>query len=129
MTRTRDIIANSVCALAGLAVAGSTAFAAGRVDFNRDIRPLMSDTCFRCHGFDEKARKARLRLDRREDALKPAKSGAIAIVPGRPDESELIKRLFAPADDEVMPPPEIHKPLTPQQKELFRRWIAEGAEY
>ena len=102
---------------------------AAKVDFNRDIRPIMSDTCFHCHGFDEKARKARLRLDPREEALKPAKSGAIPIVPGRPKESEVIRRVFAEDGDNRMPPAEIHKELTAAQKELFRRWIAEGAEY
>lgn len=102
---------------------------AAKVDFNRDLRPIMSDTCFRCHGFDAKARKAGLRLDVREEALKPAKSGAIPIVPGKPAKSEVIRRLFTPDEDDLMPPKEIHKELTREQKELFRRWIAEGAEY
>src|SRR5262245_1523537 len=93
---------------------------AAKVDFNRDIRPVMSDTCFRCHGFDAKARKARLRLDLREEALKPAKSGEIPIVPGHPEKSEVIRRLFTKDEDERMPPAEIHKPLTAEQKELFR---------
>ena len=102
---------------------------AAKVDFNRDIRPVMADTCFRCHGFDEKARKARLRLDVRAEALQPAKSGAVPIVPGKPKESEVIRRLFTADEDDRMPPTEIHKPLTTEQKELFRQWIAEGAEY
>ena len=102
---------------------------AAKVDFNRDIQPVMADTCFRCHGFDEKARKAALRLDVRAEALKPAKSGATPIVPGKPDQSEVIRRLFTQDEDDRMPPTEIHKPLTAEQKELFRRWIAEGAEY
>ena len=102
---------------------------AARVDFNRDIRPIMADTCFRCHGFDAKARKAHLRLDVREEALKPAKSGAVPIVPGQPQKSEVVRRLFTKDEDDRMPPAEIHKPLTAAQKELFRRWIAEGAVY
>lgn len=102
---------------------------AAKVDFNRDIQPVMADTCFRCHGFDEKARKARLRLDVRAEALQPAKSGAVPIVPGKPQESEVIRRLFTDEADDRMPPESIHKPLTAEQKELFRRWIAEGAEY
>lgn len=102
---------------------------AAKVDFNRDIQPVMADTCFRCHGFDEKARKAALRLDVRAEALQPAKSGATPIVPGKPDQSELIRRLFTEDADEQMPPAKIHQPLTAAQKELFRRWIAEGAEY
>jgi len=99
------------------------------VAFNRDIRPIMSDTCFHCHGFDAKSRKGGLRLDLREEALKAGKSGALAIVPGKPDESEVIKRLFTPDEDDRMPSKESHKTLTPAQKELFRRWIAQGAVY
>src|SRR5437879_5237670 len=106
-----------------------TTSGAAKVDFNRDIRPIMADTCFRCHGFDAKARKARLRLDVREEATQPAKSGAVPIVPGRPQTSEVMRRLFAEDEEERMPPAELRKPLTTAQKELFRRWIAEGAEY
>ncbi|MBL9188538.1 MAG: PSD1 domain-containing protein [Opitutaceae bacterium] len=102
-------------------------FAAERVSFNRDIRPIMSDTCFHCHGFDAKSRKAGLRLDLREEALKPTKNGVVPIVPGKPAESEIILRI---ADkDDPMPPEEAHKTLTPAQKDLFRRWVAEGAPY
>ncbi len=100
-----------------------------RVDFNRDIRPLMADTCFHCHGFDEQARKAKLRLDVRAGAVAAAKSGAVPVVPGRPDQSEVIRRVFAKDADEQMPPPEFAKQLTAEEKELLRRWIAEGAEY
>jgi hypothetical protein len=65
------------------------------VRFNRDIRPMMSDTCFHCHGFDPKSRKGGLRLDIREEALKAGKSGEIAIVPGKPEQSEIIRRIFS----------------------------------
>jgi len=99
------------------------------VRFNRDIRPIMSDTCFHCHGFDPKSRKGGLRLDLREDALKAGKSGAIAIVPGKPEDSEVIKRLFTKDEDDLMPSKESHKTLTAAQKELFRRWVAQGAVY
>ncbi len=99
------------------------------VSFNRDIRPLMSNTCFHCHGPDASHRKAKLRLDLPEEALKPGKSGARPIVPGKPDESEILKRIFSTDGDELMPPPEEHKPFTEAQKETFRRWIAEGAHY
>ncbi len=102
---------------------------AAPVSFNRDIRPLMSNTCFHCHGPDASHRKAKLRLDVREEALKPGKSGALPIVPGKPDESEILKRIFSTDEDELMPPPEEHKPFTPEQKETFRRWVAEGAVY
>lgn len=105
------------------------ALTAAQLDFNRDVRPILSDACFACHGPDEAQAKAKLRLDTREHALKPAKSGALAIVPGKPDESELIKRIFTTDEDDVMPPPKAHKTLTTAQKETLRTWIAQGAEY
>lgn len=95
-----------------------------KVQFNRDIRPILSDHCFRCHGPDKSNRKAKLRLDLREVALEKE-----AFVPGKPDESELINRINATNPDDLMPPEDMHKPLSPAQKELLRRWIAEGAEY
>jgi len=110
-------------------VVSGLAVEAAKVDFSRDIRPVMADTCFRCHGSDANARKAKLRLDVREEALKPAKSGEIPIVPGKPAESEVIRRLFTADADDRMPPESILRPLTSDEKELFRRWIAEGAEY
>jgi hypothetical protein len=99
----------------------------GRVSFNRDIRPVLSDMCFHCHGFDPTSRKAGLRLDVRDEALKPTKSGFIPIVPGKPDESEIILRIADTQDP--MPPAEAHKTLTAAQKDLLRRWVAEGAVY
>ena len=107
--------------------AGLIARAEARVEFNRDIRPILSDTCFHCHGFDEKERKSGLRLDVRDDALKPAKSGAVAIVPGNIAKSELIARVMTTDEDDLMPPTKLHKPLTQQQKDLLKQWIAEGA--
>ena len=98
--------------------------AAEPVEFNRNIRPILSDNCFACHGHDASHRKAKLRLDVREAAL--AKE---AFVPGKPEASELVKRLFLTDPDEVMPPPDSHKTLTAEQKELLRRWVAEGAKY
>ncbi|MGH7135777.1 MAG: DUF1549 domain-containing protein, partial [Pirellulales bacterium] len=98
-----------------------------QVRFNRDIRPIMSDTCFKCHG--PATRKAGLRLDLREEAIKPAESGATPIVPGKPDQSEAVRRVFAADEDEVMPPPEAHKALTAEQKETFKRWVEQGAVY
>ena len=71
------------------------AAAAEPVKFNRDIRPIMSDTCFRCHGPDKRARMAGMRLDRREEALKPTASGATPIVPGDPEKSAIVQRIFA----------------------------------
>jgi len=97
------------------------------VSFNRDIRPIMSDTCFHCHGNDAGTREAGLRLDVRGAALAETESGLVPIVPGDPDSSGIIQRIFD-ADD-PMPPESAHKPLTEGQKQLFRRWIAEGAVY
>src|SRR6267378_3814542 len=102
---------------------------AADVDFTRDVRPILSRHCFKCHGPDDKARKAKLRLDVREVAVGEAKSGTHAIVPGRPEESELVRRIFAAEETDVMPPPSTKNPLTDAQKQILRRWIAEGAEY
>jgi mono/diheme cytochrome c family protein len=100
-----------------------------QIDFNRDVIPILSANCFKCHGPDPDNRKAGLRLDRREIAIKPAESGAIAIVPGKPDGSELVRRIFSGDPDERMPPKESNKVLSDSQKQMLRRWIAEGAEY
>ncbi|MCE9520702.1 MAG: PSD1 and planctomycete cytochrome C domain-containing protein, partial [Verrucomicrobia bacterium] len=108
---------------------GFTSHAFAKIEFNRDIRPIFSDTCFQCHGPDEKQRKSNLRLDVRAEALKPAKSGAIAIVPGKPEKSEIIARVFTDSEEDLMPPTKLHKPLTKQQQELLKQWVAEGAEY
>ena len=96
----------------------------GSVSFNRDIRPILSENCFRCHGADKNARKAKLRLDDRDVALEKG-----AIVPGQPEKSELVARIFATDEDDIMPPPASHKTLTGAQRELLKKWIAEGAKY
>ena len=88
----------------------------------------MSDTCFRCHGPDRTARKADMRLDIRDEAIKPTRAGRTPIVPGDPDKSEIIARIFA-SGPSVMPPKYAHKELTQAQKETIRRWVAEGAVY
>jgi hypothetical protein len=98
--------------------------AAEPISYNRDIRPILSDDCFHCHGPDQKTRKGKFRLDVREDAV--AKG---AIVPGKPKESKVIERIFATNEDDVMPPPEAHKTLSAAQKALLTRWIASGAKY
>ncbi|MFN7829540.1 MAG: DUF1553 domain-containing protein [Acidobacteriota bacterium] len=99
------------------------------ISFNRDIRPIFSDTCFRCHGPDKSGRQAGLRLDVRDEAMRKTRSGIIPIVPGKPEESEVVRRIFSDEPAEVMPPEEAHKTLTARQKELIKRWIAEGAVY
>jgi hypothetical protein len=95
-----------------------------KVDFNRDIRPILSDKCFACHGPDATKLKGKLRLDVREVALKKG-----AIVPGKPDESDLVRRIDAAEADERMPPVSSNKSLTAAEKDLLKRWIAAGADY
>src|SRR5215475_8616587 len=99
-----------------------------QIRFNRDIRPIMAETCFRCHGPDKNARMAGMRLDIREEALKPLPDGSVPIVPGDPEKSAIIQRIFAPGA-RVMPPPYSHKELAEAQKNKIRQWVAEGAKY
>lgn len=99
------------------------------VDFNREVRTILSNRCFLCHGPDEEERQAGLRLDQRESALEAHDSGEIAIVPGDPDASELVARIASDDESLRMPPAEHGEPLTPEEIEILRRWIAEGAEY
>src|SRR3954449_9427635 len=102
--------------------AGPLRAADGRDFFNSQVRPILARHCFKCHGPDDKARKARLRLDVRAEALRPARSRRRAIVPGKPDRSELIQRIFAEDETEVMPPPHLKNPLTEAQKQTLKRW-------
>ena len=102
---------------------------AAEVDFNRDIRPILAANCLKCHGIDDGARKSKLRLDVRETATGAAKSGKRAIVPGQPDRSELVRRVFAQDADDVMPPASAHLVLGDHQKQVLRDWIAQGAKY
>lgn len=113
--------------------APSSTAAAQDVQFNRDIRPLLSDRCFYCHGPDEKTRKAGLRLDTFEGATKErARDGGSyrAITPGKPDESELLRRVTSHDAGEIMPPLSAKKTaVTQQEADLLRRWIQQGAKY
>ena len=99
-----------------------------KVSFNDEIRPLLSNSCYRCHGPDEEDRKAKLRLDTREGATKDHE-GFTAISPGKIEDSELIYRIVTDDEDEMMPPPGKGERFTKEQIELFKRWIEEGAEY
>ncbi|NUN95253.1 MAG: DUF1549 domain-containing protein [Candidatus Omnitrophica bacterium] len=107
------------------------ASAAGETEivFGRDIRPILSQNCFTCHGPDEKQRKAGLRLDQADSARSKLKSGLVAIQPGNREGSELYRRITCTDPDEVMPPKDSHKSLTPGQIELLGRWIDAGAVY
>ena len=102
--------------------------AAEKPSFNRDIRPILSDRCYACHGPDEKKRKADLRLDTHDGALADL-GGYQAIIPGQPDKSELIARILSDDVDEMMPPPDSHLSLNPKEKALLRSWIEGGAEW
>lgn len=93
------------------------------ISFNRDIRPILADRCYLCHGPDEGTREADLRLDRRGD------SALAVLAPGKAEASEVVKRIFSIDPDEVMPPPESHKTLTSSERDTIRRWIDQGATY
>ncbi|MEQ1858712.1 MAG: DUF1553 domain-containing protein [Chthoniobacteraceae bacterium] len=114
---------------AGLLLSCATLRGADTVEFNRDIRPLLSDRCFYCHGPDEKKREAKLRLDTRDGATADL-GGYAAIVPASPEKSELLARVTSHDRDEVMPPPKAKKSrFTAEEVATLRRWIAEGARY
>ncbi len=108
----------------GLVSAGAEA---GSIRFSRDIIPILSDHCFKCHGPDAAQRKGNLRLDTAEGAYAAGKSGAVAIMPGRKDASELMRRITTADEADRMPPPEDNRPLTEAQIALLGRWIEDGA--
>lgn len=99
------------------------------VDFNKDIRPIISQKCLKCHGLDESHRKGKLRLDERDHALKGGKSGKPAIISGNPDSSELYLRIISDDQSEQMPPPSSKTSLTREEKSKIKKWIESGANY
>src|SRR5437764_13616582 len=112
------------------ALAGSTTrrTPAEPVDFSAQIRPIISSKCFSCHGPDESARKAKLRLDLRDEAIKDRK-GVRAIAPGDLDKSELVRRITTTDPDDIMPPPKSGRTLSAAEIDLIKRWIQQGALY
>jgi hypothetical protein len=120
MPRVLGVIAGLICSVTAFA----SSAAEPTVEFNRDIRPILVDHCFACHGADSASRKADLRLDKRESAVEMG-----AIVPGDAAASSLIERIESHDPETLMPPPAVKKPLQPEQKELLKAWIASGAEY
>jgi hypothetical protein len=108
----------------GFVLAFALPASAGKVEFNRDVRPILMENCFACHGPDSASRKGDLRLDRRDDAIKME-----AFVPGKPEKSALVARIFSADKSEMMPPHKTKKTLTDAQKAILKQWIAEGAEY
>ena len=100
-----------------------------KVDFNFQVRPILSDKCFNCHGPDPRMRKAGLRLDTKEGAFGTTKSGGHAVVPGNLEESELFARITAADETERMPPKSLGRSLSPEEINLLKRWIEQGAEW
>jgi len=99
------------------------------VQFSRDVRPIFAENCFACHGPDNNARKANLRLDTKEGLFEQTPKRGPAVVAGQPEKSELWKRIITTDPDDVMPPPKSHKTLTPEQKEKLKQWILAGAPW
>lgn len=119
-----------LCTLSVLAwVPAAHAAEPEKLSFNRDIRPILSENCFQCHGFDDKTREAGLRLDQHDSAIKKTDSGVLPIVPGDAAKSDVVARITSKDKDVMMPPLSTHKKLTAKQIETLRRWINEGAEY
>ncbi|HEV8377474.1 MAG TPA: DUF1549 domain-containing protein, partial [Tepidisphaeraceae bacterium] len=109
--------------------AGGAAGGAAVIDYAKDIKPILSENCFACHGPDEGKRKAGLRLDVKADALKKLKSGDHAIVPGNLAKSMIVERITTSEEDDHMPPAKTGKTLTAAQIELIKRWVAQGAQW
>jgi hypothetical protein len=128
MTLAGSIRTHFVVPLVLLMLAHGLSKPAAAASFSRDILPLLSDTCFQCHGPDEKARKAKLRLDLKEGAFRVTEGKAI-IAPGKSADSELFKRLISQDPDDVMPPPKSNRKLSTEQIALIRQWIDEGARW
>ncbi len=124
----RGTIVGLLCSVWPIFIPAS--WAEEKLQFNRDVRPILSNACFHCHGPDEKKRKGGLRLDLESHAFKPAKSGDPAMVKGNAKESELTYRISLPdGDNEHMPPLDSGKSLTKEQRETLSKWIDQGAEY
>jgi hypothetical protein len=111
-----------------LVCASAAARAAESIDFNRQVLPILSDACFRCHGFDAGTREADLRLDVKEGLFR-SREGMTVVKPGKPEESELYLRITSTHDDEVMPPKESNRQLKPAEKEVIKKWIQAGAPW
>ncbi|MCZ7637855.1 MAG: hypothetical protein M5U12_18550 [Verrucomicrobia bacterium] len=129
---TGAVIRGRRCAalLAAVVLRGPAALRAagpGAIQFARDIRPILAENCLACHGPDPGARKAGLRLDTREGLFEPTARRPATVMPGDPSRSALWKRIVTEDPDDLMPPPESHKKLEPEQKRLIEQWILAGA--
>lgn len=130
----RDVDLQHVASIAALVCASVLltslpAAAAPPVGYQRDIQPILAEHCAQCHGVDAANRKSGLRLDLRESALKGGDSGVAVIVPGQPEQSELIRRVTSTDAEVIMPPPSHNKPLSPQQIATLTQWVKDGANY
>ncbi len=129
LSRSRSLILSAVCVWLGLsAVTSEAASKSSGIDFNRDIRPILSDNCFHCHGPDEKTREAKLRLDTKDGILKDL-GGYQAVKPGDVKASEVWRRIITKDEDDLMPPPKSHKTLKSDQIALIKKWIEAGAPF
>jgi cytochrome c553 len=124
MSRSALVTAFATACLFAIPPARAIEPSSSTLSFNQDVRPILVEHCFACHGADSAARKAGLRLDRRDDAIEHG-----AIVPGDVDSTAILDRIFSDDPDAVMPPPAVKKPLAAEQKEILKRWVAEGAAY
>src|SRR3954451_2607246 len=128
MNPRRSLSVATFCTAGVLALLTPRAHAAETLSFNREVRPILSDKCYFCHGFDPKQRKADRRPDTPEGAMAEV-DGIRAIVPGDLQKSEAWVRIVSTDKEEVMPPPKSHKTLSAAEKEKIRRWIEQGAKY
>ncbi|MBC8113878.1 MAG: hypothetical protein H7062_05850, partial [Candidatus Saccharimonas sp.] len=124
-----SLLAALIVATIGLALETGHAAEPAAISFQQQVRPILSNTCFRCHGPDEKERQAGLRLDRRESAVSKLESGHVAISPGKADASELVRRINSTDPEVMMPPPSLNKPLSAADKRVLKSWVEQGAEY
>ena len=125
---TKISFTNCLIAIALLAF-GMTSYADDKIDYNREVRPILSTKCFQCHGPDEESRKVGLRLDVRDIAIKKIKSGGIPIVPGNPEDSTIMDRVTTTDADDIMPPQKTGPPLKEKEIAILKKWIEEGANY
>ena len=129
MKSTRFLTVLALLLTASPLAAQTTGSTTPAVDFNRDVRPILSNRCLACHGPDDGQREAGLRLDDPTSATTKLESGQTAIVPGKPAESQLLQRIHSTDNDLRMPPPEFGQPLTAAEQQILERWIAGGAQF
>ena len=126
------IRSSSFAPLSAALLALTAGLAPAEINFNRDVRPILSDRCFACHGFDSHDRKGHLRLDvaEGEDGAYRTRKGWTGIAPGDLEKSEVWLRIISDDEEEIMPPPDSHKkPLNKEEQAIIKQWILEGAKY